>query len=182
MAKFFGKKQVVLGALVVALGAAVYLNYYLAQQPIGTPDANTPTTQTTVPDKELGEAINVNSGTTQTAQQYFEEARKNRETSREEATELVKEVLNDVKASDEQKQAVVLQVAAMAKAIEQESKIEELVKAKGFAECIAYIEGDRCSLVVQSEQLSVQDTAKISQVVMAQSGISAENINIVSVK
>ena len=182
MAKFFGKKQVVLGTLVVALGAAVYLNYYLAQQPAGTPSTDAPTTQSTVPDKELGEAINVNSGTVQTAQQYFEEARKNREESREEATELIKDVLNDVKADDEQKQAVALQVAAMAKAIEQESKIEELVKAKGFANCIAYIEGDRCSLVVQSEGLSVQDTAKISQIVLAQSGIGAENINIVPIK
>lgn len=182
MAKIFGKKQVVLGTLVVALGAAVYLNYYLAQQPAGVLGTDQPTTQTTVPEKELGEAINVNSGTVQTAEQYFEEARESRETAREEATALVKEVLNDVKANEEQKQAVTLQVAAMAKAIEQENKIEQLVKAKGFAECIAYIEEDRCSIVVQHENLSAQDTAKISQIVVAQSGISAENINIVSVK
>lgn len=181
MGKFFGKKQVLLGTLVVALGVAVYLNYYFADAPADIPTGNTqPTTQSTASDKELGEAINVN-GQVDTATAYFEEARENRERSRDEATELVKDVLNDVKATDEQKQTATAQIAVMAKAIQQESKIEELVKAKGFADCIVYIEGDQCSIVVRSDGLSVQDTAKISQIVTSQSNISAQNINIVTV-
>lgn len=179
MAKFFGKKQVVLGTLIVALGVAVYLNYYFADQSVGTLDTDRPTTQSTASDKELGEALNVNSNQVQS---YFQQARENREQSRNEAAALVKEVLNDVKATEEQKQAATIAIAAMAKAIQQENSIEELVKAKGFADCVAYIEGEKCSLVIKSEGLSVQDTAKISQIVTAQSDISAQNINIVPMK
>ncbi len=180
MRKFFGKKQVVLGTLIAALGVAVYLNYYLADSSFGTPDSDPPTTQSTPSDNELGEALNVNSNKVETS--YFEQARQNREKSRDEATELVKEVLNNVKADDEQKQAATTAIAVMAKAIEQESAIEDLIKAKGFADCVVYIEGDTCSVVVQSEGLSVQDTSKISQIITAQSNILPQNINIVPMK
>ncbi|MBR5520332.1 MAG: SpoIIIAH-like family protein, partial [Clostridia bacterium] len=113
---------------------------------------------------------------------YFEQARENRENSRDEAVELVKEVLDNVKADDEQKQAAATAIAVMAKAIQQESSIEDLIKAKGFADCVVYIEGDQCSVVVQSESLTVQDTSKISQIVTAQSDILPQNINIVPMK
>lgn len=182
MAKFFGKKQVVLGTLVAALGVAVYLNYYFAQQSSGAPSVDTPTTQSTSSDNSLGDALNVNANQNASSDKYFAEARENREASREEAAELIKDLLNDVKATDEQKSAVTVQAAAMAQAIQQESKIEELIKAKGFEECVVYIEKDRCSVVVKSESLTVQDTAKISQIVTSQSDVSAQNINITAVK
>ncbi len=182
MAKFFGKKNLLLGTLIVALGVAVYLNYYFSDQTPLLPNADPPTTQSTAPDNELGDAMNVNSNNVSTGETYFKEAKENRQKSREEAAALIKEVLNDVKATDEQKEAVAIQVAAMAKTVEQESKVEELIKAKGFANCVVYIEGDQCSVVVQSDDLTVQDTAKISQIVTAQTDIFAQNINIIAVK
>lgn len=182
MAKFFGKKQVLLGTLVVALGVAVYLNYYFAQNPSVFLESNTPQTVTsTTEDKKLGEAINVNSSNPASKEDYFTEARKNREASRAEATELVKDILGDVKATDEQKNQASAQVIAIAKAMDQESKLENLIKAKGFAECVVYIEGEKCSIVVQSDGLSVQEAAQISQIVTAQSNILAQNINIVPI-
>jgi hypothetical protein len=58
MKKWFGKKQLLVGTLVVALGMAVYLNYYFAQSPSGLLD--TSGTRQEQPDKHLGEALNVN--------------------------------------------------------------------------------------------------------------------------
>jgi stage III sporulation protein AH len=178
MAKLFGKKQVVLGTLIVALGVAVYLNYYFSDSAATPPLTKEPTTHSTAPDHALGDAMNVNSSGTA----YFTQARENRKEAREAAAEMVKDILNDVKITDEEKAAAAIQVAQLAKAIEQESKIEELIKAKGYAECIVFIEGDSCSVVVKSEELTVQDTAKISQIVTAQSGILAQKINIMTVK
>lgn len=177
MKKIFGKKQLLLGALVVALGMAVYLNYYLTQSPYGLLDTNT---QQSEQDKNLGDALNVNTTPDDTVN-YFDQARQSREAAREEATETVKDLLNNVKATDEQKAAATQQVVAITKAIEQESKIESLIKAKGYADCVVYIEGENCSIVVSAESLTVQDTAKISQTVTSQSDISARNINIVTV-
>ncbi len=181
MKKFLGKKTVLLGTLVLALGVAIYLNYFFAG---GTNSiVNNMQTEQPSEDKTLGEAINVNGATdTPTAAEYFEQARESREAAREEAVQTVKDVLNDVKATDEQKQTVTAEVIAITKAIEQESNIESLIKAKGFADCVVYIAEDACSVVVQSDSLTVQDTAKISQVVTSQADILAQNINIVTVK
>ncbi len=186
MKKFFGKKQVLLGTLAVALGVAVYLNYYFAKAPSVMPDNIDTQTQTNPSDdKNLGEALNVNGNAEnkeeQSPEEYFAMARENREASRKEATQTIKDLLSDVKATDEQKSAVTAQVIALTKAIEQESKIESLVKAKGFTDCLAYIESDKCSIVVQSDDLTAQDAAKISQVVTSQADIPAQKINIVAV-
>lgn len=183
MKKFFGKKTMLLGTLVLALGVAIYLNYFFADGTGGI--LNNSNTQTEQPndDKTLGEAINVNGETAApTAAEYFKQARESREAAREEAVQTVKDVLNDVKATDEQKQTVTAEVIAITKAIEQESNIESLIKAKGFTDCVVYIADDSCSVVVRSDSLTVQDTAKISQVVTSQADILAQNINIVTVK
>ncbi len=180
MKKFFGKKQLLLGTLVVALGMAVYLNYYLAQSPTGLLDSGV--RQEENDDKTLGDALNVNTTPDSGSSAYFAQARASRQSAREEMTETVKELLNDVKATEEQKAAATEQVLAITKAIEQESKIESLIKAKGFADCVVYIEGQNCSVVVDADSLTPQDTAKISQAVTAQSGILTQNINIVTVK
>lgn len=176
MKKWFGKKQLLLGTLVLALGMAVYLNYYFAQSSTGLLD--TDFSKQEEQDKNLGDALNVNG---QPTLSYFEQARASREAAREEAVQTVKELLGSVKATEEQQAAATEQAVAITKAIEQESKIESLIKAKGFADCVVYIENENCSIVVSAESLTVQDTAKISQVVTAQSDIPAQNINIVTV-
>ncbi len=180
MKKLFGKKQLVLGTLIVALGMAVYLNYYFAQSPSGLLNTGTQQQQQR-DDKTLGDALNVNA-TPDSNTSYFTQARASRQSARDEMTETVKELLNDVKATEEQKAAATEQALAITRAIEQESKIESLIKAKGFADCVVYIEGDKCSVVVDAEELTAQDTAKISQAVAAQSGILTQNISIVTVK
>lgn len=178
MKKFLGKKTVLLGTLVLALGAAVYLNYFFAEGPADLTENKPPED-----DKTLGEAINVNTvTTTPTAEEYFKQARESREASRDEAVETVKDVLSNVKITDEQKAKMTAEMMAITKAIEQESKIENLIKAKGFKDCVVYIADNSCSVVVQGDSLTVQDTAKISQVVTSQADIPAQNINIVPVK
>ena len=66
--------------------------------------------------------------------------------------------------------------------MEQESKIESLIKSKGFADCVVYIEGENCSIVVRSEGLKPQESVQITEIVTTQSKIVAQNINIGTVK
>lgn len=172
----FKRRAAVLATLVVALGIAVYLNYYFADS--GKNLMPNPPSD----DKTLGDALNVNGTVTEPTTDYFAEARKNRETAREEALEIAKDLLNDVKATEEQKKTVTAEIIAITKAVEQESDIESLLKAKGYTDCVVYLAQDTCNVVVKSEGLTVQDTAKISQVVTSQANISAQKINIVPVK
>ena len=197
MKKLFGKRQVLLATLVVALGVAVYLNYYFAAsspdavQTGGSSSTTVPTTSATR--GNLGDSQFVNSTTSDalavsvttvmgTGSPYFRQARENRVKARQEAQDILSELLNDVKTTDAMKQEIVVKTKAMAEAVEQESKIESLVKAKGFTDCVVFIEGAKCSVVVQSEGLTPQQTLQISEIVTDQSSVKAADVKMVPVK
>lgn len=190
MKSTFGKKQILLAVMVVALGVAVYLNYYFSVQspPVTDADATTSTYG------NLGEAQYVNADTTTIAadqetettegdpNDYFVQARQNRETARQEALDVIKDLMNDVKANDDTQKQALDQASAIAAAIEQESKIESLIKAKGFSDCVVYIENDKCNIVVRSEDLKPAEALQITEIVTNQSNIAAKNVNIQTVK
>lgn len=65
---------------------------------------------------------------------------------------------------------------------EQESKNRKpFIKAKGFADCVVYIEGENCNVVVKADSLQPQQTIQITEIVTAQSKIVAQNIKISNV-
>ena len=181
MNHIFGKKQVLLATLIVALGLAVYLNYYFSTQNPDIVDTNTSTTsQDNLGDAQYvnGSAVSSPDDVSETEDDYFAQARLNREQARTEALDVIKEMMNDVKATDEIKQQAAEKAAAIAAAIEQESKIESLIKAKGFADCVVYIEEENCNVVVKSEGLKPQESVQITEIVTNQSNIVAQNISI----
>lgn len=199
MKHFFGKKQVMLATLAVALGLAVYLNYYFAQQELG-PDKTTGDSavsqSTTATGGNLGDSQYVNASTTDQNEgeegesepteaaavlPYFQQARANRESAREESLSILQELANDVKSSQAVIDDATAKIAAVAQAVEQESKIESLVKAKGFADCVAYIEGENCNVVVQADGLTAAQTLQISEIITAQSDVLTGNIKITAI-
>ena len=177
MSNIFGKKQVLLATLIVALGVAVYLNYYFSNQsPVIDTGASVSDTS-----KNMGDAQYVG-GSAQSSEpgdkaDYFSQARKNREDARAQSLDLIKEMMNDVKATDAIKKQALEKTEAVAAAIEQESNI----KAKGFADCVVYIEGENCNVVVKADSLQPQQTIQITEIVTAQSKIVAQNIKISNV-
>lgn len=177
MKNWFGKKQIVLGALVLALGAAVYLNYSLVGDGVTVQTGNQNQTTTTSGD-HLGDSQFVGN----TTGDYFVIARESRNKAREEALEILEDVLADKSTDKETLAASVAQVTAIAQAVAQEDKIENLVKAKGFSDCIVYIEGENCSVVVKSEQLGDEETVQILEIVTSQSAVLAKNVSISAVK
>ncbi len=189
MKKFLGKKQVLIAALTLALGLAVYLNYYFASEnpsvAAGGKSSGDTAASTTTTRGNLGDSQFVNgptSTTTAAPSGYFAQARASRSSARQEALELLQDTLNNVKATDAQKAEATKKLEAAAKAVEQEDAIESLIKAKGFADCVVYIEEANCHVVVQSEGLKPQETLQITEIVTAQSEVKAENIKIITAK
>lgn len=181
MKKFTFKKQALVLTLVAALGVAVYLNYYFSDHAVSTDggtlgeavfvdDANAEKSETN------GEAVAVDAKV-----DYFAQARKNREQARDEAVDIIKDIAADLKA-DGAAEKVLQQTTALTAAITQESKIEALIKAKGFEDCVAYIAQDGCSVVVKADNLTGAQTLQISEIVTAQSQIPAQKINIMATK
>lgn len=180
MLKFFGKKQVLLATLVVALALAVYLNYYFAAQGPQTP-ANTSSVSSNLGDAQFVGNPSTVSGD-ENPDDYFVQARLNRANARQEALDVIKEMMNDVKATDEIRQQAAEKAELLAKTIEQESKIESLIKAKGFTDCVVFIEDAGCYVVVRCEKLEQSQTVQITEIITTQSDITPQNINLVGVK
>lgn len=186
-----GKRQLVLAALVVALGAAVYLNWMLSgNDKLSAADA-------TVSGRELGQTLLVNasgpeessvsSGTASAsgaaAEDYFNSVRLSRQKTRDSAVDLLTQVLKDAQESDAAKKEAVTQAASIAQNTLKENSIESLVKAKGFSDCIAFIQNGECSVVVKTKSASSQEDAIVIQdIVTGQTGLSFDKIKIIESK
>lgn len=180
----FGRKQLVLASLVLALGAAVYLNWQFAgtnKLPIGDGEETS---------SQLGAAQLVNNAYVETVTDdlqakagtdMFAEARLSRQNSRDEALELLDGVLEDVDADSEAKKAAVEEASAMAQNILKETNVESLLKAKGYEESVAYITAEECSVVVAGD-LQDSDMLIVQEIVIEQTGLTAEKIKIIGTK
>ena len=179
MKRFLKKKQWMLVALVAALGLAVYLNFYLVDSPglaAGTDS------EKGREESNLGDATFVGTGVSDPDEtlSYFDEARQNRTAAREEALSILQEVLDSAQASAEDKTRATETATAIAENVLQESNIENLILAKGFADSVVYIDGERCSVVVLAESLQQQESLQILQIVISQSDVEADQVQIVA--
>ena len=183
------KRNIVLAALVLALGAAVYLNWQFSSE------NGLFATDTVSSSKELGEAQFVNNvpegenGENNEEKkeeakpsEFFTKAKATRQKARDEATEMIKEILEDAKSTEETKAEAIKQAAAIAKNIEQEANIESLVRSKGFTEALAFIQNGECSIVVGPEPLNESLAISIKDIITGQSGIPADKVKISEAK
>ena len=177
MKKFFGKKQIVLTSLLLALGLAVYLNYYFATLPSELPSHAS--SGGNMGDSRYVDNPSVASGGEE--EDYFARARRNRQAAHDEAVDLILDVLGDVKADDAMKQQATAQMQALAAAREQEGQIESLICADGYPDCVAFLEDGGCYVVVRAETLTEAQALRISTVVTDRSGVPAQKINIVTI-
>ena len=62
-----------------------------------------------------------------------------------------------------------------------EAQIENLITAKGYGDCICFINDSSASVVVSSTEhgLNENDIAKIVEIVQEETGLNAQNIKII---
>jgi stage III sporulation protein AH len=183
--KVFTKSQVALAIMVVALGAAVWLNMRYSGTINEKPSDN--------PSKYLGEAEYVSSTTDTTAietaakpdntmseNSYFIKMRKDRQTARDEAIGAIEDTLADSKLSSEEKQTAVDKLSELAERTEKEAAIETLLKAKGFSSVLAVIGEEDVNIIVESDGLIPSETLQIQDAASTQTGFSAGQIKIIA--
>ena len=189
-------------ALALALGGAVYLNYSFSQavpETVSTA-ASAQTTaleeeslavldpltgqEVTETGKNYGEAqlvsVSKDSGT-----EFFEAARLARTKARDEALDALKKSLKNAQLTDEEKTALTEQLNAQVNNITVESALETLIKAKGFADCVVMLDGDKVNVTVMTENdaLTADEVTRIRDVVLSQlKGCKAQDITVVEVK
>ena len=180
-----GKRQILLATLIVALTIAVYINYKFT----GAGEDYLATNLLSEEEESYGAAQFVDNpvegsleAQPQDAASYFAQARLNRDQSRDEAISTLRTMLSDSSLETSQLESLTQEAADIALAIEAEGKMENLIKAKGFQECMVYCDGETVDVVVQSDGLLDSEVAQIRDVVLSETDVPVENISIVEVK
>jgi stage III sporulation protein AH len=110
---------------------------------------------------------------------YFEAMQLSRQQARDEAMEVLLSVAESTTAVEDMKNEALESIAQIAQDIENESNIETLILSKGFAQCIAVVNGDTASIIVKSEGLLPSEIAQISEIVYEEAGILPTNLKII---
>lgn len=178
------KKHVILASLVLGLGLAVYVNYQFAtDDKLMSPASTSVTSEKNYGDAQLVDANDPsvdNAGGT-AGEAYFAEAKVTRQRTRDESVETLTNMMENAEIDPNIKAEMALKAAELAKSIETEGKIENLIKAKGFTDCMVYYDTDNVDVVVKTEGLEAAQVAQMKDIILKETSIPVENISIVEI-
>ena len=180
------KRNAVVAAIALFVCAAVYLNWSYEQEA----QAGKTLGQSAMVDGETGDPllsgdpVQVSAEETDVAEGYFATARLNRQQARDSALSLLQDAAAREDADETVKDQVHTTIQTMADYTVTEAQIENLVVAKGFTDCVAFIGEKDLSLAVQAPAggLTASDTAKILDIVSQTGGFTPEQTKIIEVE
>ncbi|MEG1593674.1 MAG: SpoIIIAH-like family protein [Oscillibacter sp.] len=117
-----------------------------------------------------------------TGSDYFASARLTRQQARDNAITLLQEAAGQEEADKTVANEASQGIQVLASYTLQEAQIENLVTAKGYTDCVAFMGADSVSVVVSTDsgELSREDVAKITDITMNETGYSASGIKIMA--
>lgn len=165
----FKRREVTIVGLALLVALAGYLN--MSYKNAHTEDEIT-----------LGEGFGeVRLVSSETKEDFFEEARLDRELGRAESKETLNELIANADADGTVRANAQEQIIEMTKITDMETVAEGLIRAKGFEDAIIYITDGKVNALVKTQGLDEGSAAKIQEVITEITGIGAENIKIVEV-
>lgn len=173
-----GKKQIIFAGMTLVLGIAIYINYAFSASGGKIKSTDVVKNQSV----NYGDAQLVSKDTD--GKDYFTQARIDKMTARDEAAETLKNIMGGGDSTDEEKEVATEDAAAMTGLIESENKIESLVKAAGFEDCVVYLDGENANIVVKTDAdgLVASEAAQIKDILLSEVSVSNENIRIYDIQ
>lgn len=175
MSKTISKKQIIFAGLLIALCAAVYVNWYYTK-PIS--EINDGVAKETTEAQNLGEAQYVNATG---SEDYFESAKLNRSKAHADAQDALNKVIESDSADEESKAQAREKLNALAQNIQNEADIENLITAKTGGQVLVSI-GDTVEVILEKGTLNDTSALQIKEIVVNKTQISAEKITLVEAK
>jgi len=169
------KKHIAVASMVLMLSAAVYVNYLYAAGDIENFLAT---------GKNYGDSILVEGSADEEIfdiASFFSEARVSRQQSRDEAVATIENLYGVAEEDSEEVSVLAEKAGQIAANMELENKIESIIKAKGFEDCIVYISGNYADVMVATEGLLPTEAAVIKEAIIQETSVPVENISIVEV-
>lgn len=178
------KKNLIAAAVLLTVCVGIYANWLYTQDQTVADLTDTLDTDKLMSSELLvmadGTTLTQDSQTTVT--DYFAAVRLSRQEARDSAVTLLQEAM--AYTDDDQAVQSGAQLDAIVETALCEAQIESLVIAKGYADCVAYMNEEGISVAVAAPEGGLQqtDVAVIADIVITQSGVSMEDIRVIEVQ
>jgi stage III sporulation protein AH len=179
------RKQIVVISLVLLILIAGYIQYSYKRSSVSTADKD---------NGKLGEAVFVDSNSaidkastvanldlkaSKLANDYFVQAKLDKEVTRSKDSESLKGITEDVNATKESKNKAYDGMINIVNESQKELKIETLIKKIGFADCIALIgEENDIDVIVKAPSLTTSQISQITDIVVREAKTDLDGIHI----
>ena len=194
MSMFIKKRQFLAATLVVALAAAITVNWYYSKY---EPKASEPTSQEESVQGNLGDSLlvagtaeNVESTTGEEdaeaafgkAKQYFADAKLKKTECHDEIEDEIEYILESGELDQASKDKINSILSKYSDVIKSETDCENLIKAKTGGECIVIINGDSVEVIIENGKMNENASMQIAEIIENNTNISAENLTIIETK
>ena len=184
------KKNLVAAAVLVTVCAGIYVNWLYTEDTatvslIDTLDSEKVLSEDTLVLSDDMAAISAGEEVSTTASDYFAAVRLSRQEARDSALNLLQEAMAYTTAEEGSKDAEsAMELETIVQTALSEAQIESLIIAKGYADCVAYMNREGISVAVASPEggLMQEDVSVIADIVMSQSDYGLESIRVVEVQ
>lgn len=111
---------------------------------------------------------------------FFVDYRLERERTRGQRVEWLREVINNANSAGETRQKAQEHLLAISRSMEKEVELENMIKAKGFKDAAVLVDERSVTVIVESERLAAGDSASIKELVSRGTGVDPQNVVIIT--
>ncbi len=115
--------------------------------------------------------------------EYFAQVRLERQQAREDAAATLQTVASAEGAAQETVDKALADMSQLAAWAVKEAELENLIRAKGFTDCVVYLSDDGATVTVAAKGgLSEPLVARITDVIVSETEITPENLKVIEIK
>ena len=168
------KKYLLLAGLIVVLIAVGYVNFL-----IGSDAAKETVADTGDEEIEIDGALQADDLAVMSTEDYFSNYRLSRQSTRETEIAYLDSIIENEKSDADTVKDAQSQKIEIVRIMEAELTIEGLLAAGGFADAIVTVQTGSVNVVLDTQQITKEEAAKILDIVREQTGEPAQNIKVI---
>lgn len=187
------KRQLLLATLIVALGAAVFVNWYYTKPDIeaaGNTAATSGVSNEAQEGANLGDARYVISSDVTLedeaaqaqASEYFASAKLRRRTAHDEAAEALNDIIKDSSSNADAVKSATAMLKELSDCMTLESDIENLISAKVGCENLVILNKGNAEIIVENGSLDDVTVVQIKEIAVKQTGYAVDKITIIEME
>lgn len=142
--------------------------------------AETNTTNNTASENKMNNTVTTNTEATESSKDYYTSSRLERENMYSEMLESYQKILDSSNTTSKQKEAAQEEIKKINDIKNAIMISENLIKTKGFEDCLVYSNDDSVNVIIKKEKLSKEDTAQIQSIIAREMNAKIANIHIMT--